>query len=47
MKLTRDTIKKFEDYLNFDESMKTKGQDILEIDDNTKRYLKNTLNIDF
>ena len=44
MTLTKDTIKKFEKYFEFEEKLKNK--DILEIDENTKSYLKKSMNID-
>ena len=40
MSLTKDTIKKFENQIQFDEKLKGKEDDILEIDENTKDYLR-------
>ena len=45
MSLTKDTIKKFENYLDHEEKLDGKDQ-MLEIDDNTKNYLRKTFHID-
>ena len=46
MKLTKDTIKNFEKFIDFEDSMTNKNDEILEIDVRTQNFLKNSMNID-
>ena len=46
MSLTKDTIKNFEKYVEFENKLKNSKNEILEIDENTKDFLKDAYNID-